>query len=112
MADKLKVPDQAVDPEAEYFRRLEQEQKARLAEQLATEKAVKERDDAKRLHANRCGKCGGTFKAVPFKGVEIDVCNECGAVLLDPGELEALAGKDESGTLAGIASLFSFRKKG
>ena len=27
-----------------------------------------------------------------FQGVEIDICPSCGAVLLDPGELEELAG--------------------
>jgi hypothetical protein len=33
----------------------------------------------------------------------------CGAVLLDPGELEQLAGADATGTLSGLANLFKFR---
>ena len=37
-----------------------------------------------------------------FKGVEIEICPNCGAVLLDPGELEQLAGKDESSFFAGL----------
>jgi Zn-finger nucleic acid-binding protein len=37
-----------------------------------------------------------------FKGVEIEKCPDCGAVLLDPGELEQLAGKDESGFFADL----------
>lgn len=36
-----------------------------------------------------------------FKGVEIERCPSCGAVLLDPGELEELAGEDQSGFFAG-----------
>jgi Zn-finger nucleic acid-binding protein len=37
-----------------------------------------------------------------FKGVEIEKCPACSAVLLDPGELEQLAGKDESGFFADL----------
>ena len=37
-----------------------------------------------------------------FKGVEIEICPNCGAVLLDPGELEQLAGKDESSFFASL----------
>ncbi|MFT6161354.1 MAG: Zn-finger nucleic acid-binding protein [Myxococcota bacterium] len=42
----------------------------------------------------------------PFRGVEIEVCDDCGSVLLDQGELEKLSGQDESGMLSGILSLF------
>jgi hypothetical protein len=31
-------------------------------------------------------------------------------VLLDPGELEQLAGSDESGAIASLAALFKFRR--
>ncbi len=41
------------------------------------------------------------MKTELFKGVEIERC-ECGAVLLDPGELELLAGKDESGFFSAL----------
>jgi Zn-finger nucleic acid-binding protein len=43
-----------------------------------------------------------------FKGVEIERCAGCGAVLLDPGELEELAGKDQSGGL--FAALLGLNK--
>lgn len=112
MPDKLKIPDQPVDPEADYFRRLEIEQKQALAKQLEEERSRTEREEARRVHHLRCGKCGGQLKPHPFRGVEIDVCADCSAVLLDPGELEQLAGKDSSGALAGLAELFSFRRKG
>ena len=45
-----------------------------------------------------------------FKGVEIEVCPNCGAVLLDPGELETLAGEDQAGVVEMIAGLFGFTK--
>ena len=41
-----------------------------------------------------------------FRGVTIDLCPDCGSVLLDPGELEQLAGKDDSCALAGLARFF------
>ena len=40
-----------------------------------------------------------------FKGVEIDICEECGAVLLDPGELEELAG-EEGTAVSGLLGFF------
>jgi Zn-finger nucleic acid-binding protein len=46
-----------------------------------------------------------------FKGVEIEVCPNCGAVLLDPGELEQLAGDEQHGAVLHIARLFGFAKK-
>lgn len=99
--------------EEEYFARLDREQKAALAAQVQEEKVAAERAARKLTHAQRCGKCGGQLKATNFRGVEIDVCEDCGSVLLDPGELESLAGKDESGAIQSLAALFSFtRKKG
>jgi len=98
------------DPEEEYFARVNREKQARLAEEVAQQEAAKARADRKALHAQRCGKCGGSLKAQNFRGVEIDVCEDCGSVLLDPGELEELAGKDESGAVRSLAALFSFRR--
>lgn len=100
------MSDKSGDPEAEYFARLDREKKQALAEQLADEKAKAEREERKTLHAMRCGKCGGQLEPKPFRGVTIDVCADCGAVLLDPGELEELAGKDESGALASLSRFF------
>jgi hypothetical protein len=96
------------DAEAEYFARLDREKKEALAAQLAAEKAQKEKEERKALHWMHCGKCGGNLKPQGFRGVEIDVCESCGVVLLDPGELETLAGKDETGVIKSLASWFTF----
>ena len=37
------------------------------------------------------------MKTELFRGVDVERCPSCGGVLLDPGELKKLAGKDESG---------------
>lgn len=99
------------EAEEEYFARQSREQQAKLAAEVAAEKARSERAALQALHAQRCGKCGGALKAQNFRGVEIDVCEDCGSVLLDPGELEQLAGSDESGAVKSLAALFSFARK-
>ncbi len=92
--------------EEEYFARLEREERARAQIEADKQAAVDARAAAKATHLQCCGKCGGPMTPRDFRGVEIDICGWCGAVLLDPGELETLAGKDASGALAGLANLF------
>ncbi len=96
--------------EEDYFARLEREERERIQAQADKEAAEAERAARKATHAGRCGKCGGVLTPRDFRGVEIDLCDDCGSVLLDPGELEQLAGKDASGAMAGLAALFRFRK--
>ncbi len=96
--------------EEEYFVRIEREERVKAAAEADKAKAEAARAELKALHQQRCGKCGGELKAQDFRGVEIDVCEACGSVLLDPGELELLAGKDASGALAGLAALFRFKR--
>lgn len=96
--------------EEEYFARIEAEKKARLATILADEEAKAEAERLHELHHMHCGKCGQEMMTTHFKGVEIEVCPACGAVLLDPGELQQLAGEDRSGVLASIAGVFGFGK--
>lgn len=105
------MADKPGDPEEEYFARLNREKQAKLAEEVSAQRSEADRAALKAQHAQRCGKCGGQLKAQAFRGVEIDVCGDCGSVLLDPGELESLAGKDESGAIGSLAKLFSFGRK-
>ncbi len=94
--------------EDEYFAKLEAEKKARMADLLGRADAVEEAARLKELHFNHCGKCGHAMLTSHYKGVEIEVCPDCGAVLLDPGELEQLAGPERQGAVHHIARLFSF----
>ncbi len=87
--------------EEEYFHRQQQEQLAKLREVAAMENEAAAKEAAMELHFHMCGKCGQSMKTEIFKGVEIERCS-CGAVLLDPGELEQLAGQDESGFFSGL----------
>lgn len=96
--------------EKEYFAKLEQEKKGKLKADLQAKADVAAKEECKQLHWHKCGKCGFDMQTQPFRGVEIEVCGRCGAVLLDAGELEALAGKDHGGIIAAIFSAFSDRR--
>ncbi len=97
------------DLEEDYFARLAREKKEQLHAKMQAEASAKALTDRKNLHFNKCGKCGGDLHAKLFKGVEIDMCGECGSVLLDPGELQELAG-EEGEALNGLFGFF-FGKK-
>ena len=95
--------------EEEYFARLDTEKKAALRSRLNAEHAAKATQERKERHFYHCGKCGGPMAPKLFKGVEIDLCGDCGAVLLDPGELEQLAGEESHG-LENLAVFFGLSK--
>lgn len=97
-------------PEEQYFARVEAQKTAKLAKELAKQKAGTDAAALKELHWLRCGKCGSKMEPTFFKGVEIEVCPSCKSVLLDPGELQALAGEDRAGAVDMIAGLFGFKK--
>lgn len=78
--------------ENEYFRRKEQE----LIDKLRAKRAETEKADASIL---LCPKCDGTLAEFTFENVQIDRCNKCNGVWLDPGELERLIGQEETGWL-------------
>ncbi len=100
-----------VDQEDEYFHRQEKEKLARLKAQVEADEARAGLEARRAAHFNKCGKCGADMDTRVFKGVEVEICPDCGAVLLDPGELETLAGQDQSGVFQTIGDLFSFSRR-
>jgi NADH pyrophosphatase NudC (nudix superfamily) len=98
-------------PEDEYFRKLDAEAKARLRAQMDAEEAGKAAEALRAQHHHRCGKCGNPMATKAFRGIEIEECGSCGAVLLDPGELGVLAGSDQTGVVASFFSTFGGRKR-
>jgi ribosomal protein S27AE len=92
--------------EKKYFEKLEAEKRATLAKQLREQREAEALAARRQLHWHKCGKCGADMDTVLFRGVEIELCPDCGAVLLDQGELEQLAGKDQSGIFSGLKGLF------
>ena len=95
--------------EDDYFKKLDQEKKAKLKAKLDAEQAEQERVELRERHYLKCGKCGSDMATEIFRGIEIERCHNCGAVLLDPGELEQLAGDDQAGTFTSFFSIFGSR---
>ena len=92
--------------EEDYFARIEREKKEKLKAQLNEQQSEAALQERKELHWLKCGKCGADMNTEIFRGVEIEICPDCGSVLLDPGELEQLAGEDQSGWLGGLTAFF------
>ena len=99
-----------VDLEEDYFAREDRKKIEQLKAKADAAKAAEDAAALKELHHLRCGKCGHQMDTQSYKGVEIEICPNCGAVLLDAGELEELAGQDESGVFNTVADLFRFSK--
>lgn len=95
------------DLEEEYFAKQDREKLAKLKAEQAAKDAATALVERRELHHHKCGKCGADMDTHPFRGVEIEICPECGAVLLDNGELEKLAGTDEGGMLSKMLSIFN-----
>jgi len=95
-----------VSDEEEYFKKRDMEAKAKLKAKLDAQKAEAEKAARKELHYLKCGKCGSDMLTQVFRGIEIERCQNCSSVLLDPGELEQLAGDDQSGMITSFFSVF------
>jgi acetyl-CoA carboxylase beta subunit len=94
--------------EQAYFKKLQEEQLAKLREKQSEEEAKRLREQ----HWMRCAKCGHEMITVNFRGVAIERCPSCGGVYLDAGELEKLAGEDQGGVLRGLGALFGLQQDG
>lgn len=102
MKDLMKpvaVTVSGLDSEELYFKKQEQDQIKKLREEAKKEADQKYRE----AHRYHCFRCGTPSLVEVHRGdVRIEVCvnEKCGAVHLDPGELEALA--KDSGTLGRV----------
>ncbi len=72
--------------EEEYFHRQNQE----LIEKLRQKIKVSEAAKAASASAMECPRCHGELRESKVDDVSIDVCEKCGGVWLDSGELEQL----------------------
>ncbi len=85
----LELEDRENALENEYFFRQEQELIAKMKAKLASENA-----EASKLD---CPKCEGKLVETDYESIKIDVCEKCGGVWFDAGELAQVTHKDKSG---------------
>ena len=95
--------------EDEFFAREEAEKLYRMHKDKI--KAIDSAKTAseKAAHWMKCGKCGYDLQTVTWRNVEVDKCFRCGVILLDDGELEKLAGKEDAGAF--VSSFLGIFKK-
>lgn len=94
------------DQENSFFTTLEIEKMRSLRKRLEDDADEQARAELKALHYLKCGKCGHDMTTTAFRGVEIEICDNCRAVLLDPGELEQVAGTDQGAFLNSLLGMF------
>lgn len=83
----IELEDRGKALEDEYFYKKEKELVAKMKEKMDAEKAA---------HSQlNCPKCDGKLNEVAYENIQIDVCDKCGGVWLDAGELAQVMHHDE-----------------
>ena len=85
------MPIKPTDQEDEYFARIEQEMKKKIAERTKSQTSQEEKERLRQLHFMRCPKCGMDLIEIDFRGMKIDECSGCRGMWLDAGEFDAMA---------------------
>jgi Zn-finger nucleic acid-binding protein len=79
--------------EEEYFHRKNKEAIEKLREKMKVSDEAK----AAGISSMKCPRCDGSLNESKVEDVSIDVCDKCGGVWLDSGELEQLTKREGGG---------------
>ena len=79
--------------EEEYFHRKNKEAIEKLREKMK----VSEEAKAAGISSMKCPRCDGSLNESKVEDVSIDVCDKCGGVWLDSGELEQFTKREGGG---------------
>jgi uncharacterized OB-fold protein len=99
------VPHKPRQSEEEFFAREEAEKKHVLHETHQRQISAHERDERRKLHFMKCPKCGDNLSTIRIGFVDVEQCPDCGAMVLDRGELEKIR-VAESGLLKSFMEVF------
>ncbi len=98
--------------EEEFFAREDAVKRRKLALEARRDADAAERERLRALHHMRCPKCGLALREVGFRGVLADVCDGCGGIFLDRGEIDALEEPGRKGLVDGLLGLLRARPPG
>ena len=87
----IELEDRGKALEDEYFRQQEKE----LLEKMKAKLDAEDAPNSKLKDKCPVNTCQGNLKEVDFENIKIDVCEKCGGVWLDAGELNQVIKKDE-----------------
>jgi Zn-finger nucleic acid-binding protein len=79
--------------EEEYFHRKNKEAIEKLREKMKVSEDAK----AAGISSMKCPRCDGALQESKVEDVSIDICDKCGGVWLDSGELEQLTKREGGG---------------
>ena len=85
----IDMEDRGQALENEYFHRKEQ----KLIEKMRAKLASEQTTDI----GLACPKCDGKLHETAYDSIKIDVCDKCGGVWFDAGELAQVVDKEEKG---------------
>jgi hypothetical protein len=54
----------------------------------------------------KCPRDGGKCELIVLRGIELDVCNDCGSAWFDGGEVQRLSGPPKPGKVVGVFEMF------
>lgn len=103
------MTDKPSHSEDEYFAREEAEKLYKLHKEKQKATSAEQADADKKLHWMKCSKCGYGLETIRWRNVDVDKCFRCGVIVLDDGELEKLAGKEDTGVF--VSSFLGLFKK-
>lgn len=92
--------------EEEFFAREEAEKKRKLASQVSKQLAADEKKKLRDLHFMHCPKCGMKMQDVKLRGLDVEVCFECGGIFLDKNEIDVIAAPQQKGIMSAILNWF------
>ncbi len=99
--------DKPTRNEEEFFAREEAEKLHKLHQEKLKDLDKTKELAEKKLHWMKCPKCGYGLEVIKWRAVEVDKCFRCGVIVLDDGELEQLAGKEnDDGFFSTFSGLF------
>jgi Zn-finger nucleic acid-binding protein len=92
----VETDDRSRGSEEEYFKRKKNEAIEKLRARIKVADAAK----AAGFSTMQCPRCDGHLKEHKFEKVMIDMCDKCGGIWLDSGELEQLLKRDSDSWLS------------
>ncbi len=93
--------------EDEFIAKEEAEKTKRLKVQLEEQHSEEQRKQTKAVCYMKCPKCGADLNEVTFRGIKIDRCLNCDGVWLDEGELDKLAGEEDTSRIGNIIQIIT-----
>ncbi len=96
-----------IKAEDEFIAKEEAEKTKRLKEQLKEQHSDEQREQTKAVCYMKCPKCGADLNEVTFRGIKIDRCLNCDGVWLDEGELDKLAGEEDTSRIGNIIQIIT-----